>query len=90
MDQKDTPEPGHRRVCCRSSPDEKADNRSIALVLMHAQTWDGFPPPSETIAIYYDSYENLLAQGVPVSTPTIARYRPDPFPERGRFVPDPR
>jgi hypothetical protein len=46
--------------------------------------------PSETIAIYYDSYENLLAQGVPVGTPPIARYRPDPFPERGRFVPDPR
>ena len=46
--------------------------------------------PSETIAIYYDSYENLLAQGVPVRTPPIARYRPDPFPDRGRFVPDPR
>jgi hypothetical protein len=46
--------------------------------------------PSETIAIYYDSYENLLAQGVPVGTPPIARYRPEPFPERGRFVPDPR
>jgi len=46
--------------------------------------------PSETIAIYYDSYENLLAQGVPLGTPPIARYRPDPFPERGRFVPDPR
>ena len=46
--------------------------------------------PSETFAIYYDSYENLLAQGVPVGAPAIARYRPDPFPDRGRFVPDPR
>jgi hypothetical protein len=46
--------------------------------------------PSETIAIYYDSYENLLAQAVPVATPPMARYRPDPFPDRGRFVPDPR
>ena len=46
--------------------------------------------PSETLAFYYDSDENLLAQGVPVGTPPIARYRPDPFPERGRFVPDPR
>jgi hypothetical protein len=46
--------------------------------------------PSETIAIYYDSYENLLAQGVPVGAPPIARYRPEPFPDRGRFVPDPR
>ena len=45
--------------------------------------------PSETIAIYYDSYENLLAQGVPVSS-TVARVRPFPFPDRGRFAPDPR
>jgi hypothetical protein len=46
--------------------------------------------PGETIALFYDSYENLLAQGVPVGTPPVARYRPEPFPERGRFVPDPR
>jgi hypothetical protein len=45
--------------------------------------------PSETITIYYDSYQNLLAQGVPVATAPIARFRPDPFPDRGRFVPDP-
>jgi hypothetical protein len=45
--------------------------------------------PTETITIYYDSYENLLAQGVPVATPSIARFRPDPFPDRGRFAPDP-
>jgi len=44
--------------------------------------------PSETIAIYYDSLQNLLAQGVPVAP--VARNRPDPFPERGRFVPEPR
>jgi hypothetical protein len=46
--------------------------------------------PSETITIYYDSYENLLAMGVPVAGPPIARYRPNPFPDGGRFVPDPR
>ena len=46
--------------------------------------------PAETIAIYYDSYENLLAQGIPVATPPVAHFRPNPFPERGRFVPDPR
>ena len=46
--------------------------------------------PAETIAIYYDSYENLLALGVPVATPPVARVRPDPFPDRSRFVPDPR
>jgi hypothetical protein len=45
--------------------------------------------PSETIAIYYDSYENLLAQGVPVSPAPIARSRPDPFPDGGRFAPPP-
>lgn len=46
--------------------------------------------PVETIAIYYDSYENLLAQGVPVAPPPLARFRPNPFPDAGRFVPDPR
>ena len=46
--------------------------------------------PAETIAIYYDSYENLLAQGVPVYPPPVARLRPDPFPAGGHFVPDPR
>jgi len=44
--------------------------------------------PSETIAIYYDSFANLLAQGVPVAPP-VARYRPDPFPQPGHFVPAP-
>ncbi len=46
--------------------------------------------PAETVAIYYDSYENLLAQGVPVAPPPLARYHPNPFPDAGRFVPDPR
>jgi hypothetical protein len=46
--------------------------------------------PAETIAIYYDSYQNLLAQGVPVGSPPLARLRPNPFPDAGRFVPDPR
>jgi hypothetical protein len=45
---------------------------------------------SETIAIYYDSYENLLAQGVPVGRTPIARARPEPFPDSGRFAPPPR
>ncbi len=46
--------------------------------------------PAETIVIYYDSYENLLAQGVPVSPAPLARLRPNPFPDGGRFAPDPR
>jgi hypothetical protein len=41
------------------------------------------PTPDEIITIYYDSYRNLLAQGV-IKAPTIAR--PTPFP--GQFVPD--
>jgi hypothetical protein len=46
--------------------------------------------PAETIAIYYDSFQNLLARGVPVAPiDPIARYRPNPFPDAGRFVPDP-
>jgi hypothetical protein len=43
--------------------------------------------PDEVIAIYYDSYRNLLAQGV-IPAPTLARPSPSPFP--GQFVPDPR
>jgi hypothetical protein len=39
--------------------------------------------PAETVVIYYDSYENLLARGV---IPRAARPRPNPFPG---FVPDP-
>ncbi len=46
--------------------------------------------PSDTITIYYDSYENLLAQGVPVAYAPIARARPEPFPDAGRFAPPPR
>ena len=41
--------------------------------------------PDEIITIYYDSYRNLLAQGV-IRAPQLAR--PAPFP--GQFVPDPR
>jgi len=44
--------------------------------------------PSETIAIYYDSYQNLLAMGVPVGPQPMARVRPNPFP--AHFVPDPQ
>ena len=41
--------------------------------------------PVETIAIYYDSYRNLVAQGV---LQGYAYRDPNPFPNR--FVPDPR
>jgi len=42
--------------------------------------------PDEVITIYYDSYRNLVAQGVIRDAARIAR--PSPFP--GQFVPDPR
>jgi hypothetical protein len=44
--------------------------------------------PAEVITIHYDTYENLLAQGVIVHPPVYARPAPVPFP--GQFVPDPR
>lgn len=44
--------------------------------------------PAEIITIHYDTYENLLAQGVIQPTPVYARPTPTPFP--GQFVPDPR
>jgi len=42
--------------------------------------------PAETVAVWYDSYPNLVAQGIVPRT--IARTEPRPFP--GGFVPDPR
>ena len=44
--------------------------------------------PAEVISIHYDTYENLLAQGVIYQPPVYARPTPVPFP--GQFVPDPR
>jgi len=43
--------------------------------------------PAEIITIHYDTYENLLAQGV-IHRPVYAQPVPSPFP--GQFVPDPR
>ena len=44
--------------------------------------------PAEVVTIHYDTYENLVAQGVIVNPPVYARPAPTPFP--GQFVPDPR
>ncbi len=43
--------------------------------------------PAEQVAVYYDSYRNLVAQGI-IERP-IARQDPQPFPNRSGFVPDP-
>jgi hypothetical protein len=64
--------------------------RSEASYASYTQFERATQTPAETIAIYYDSYENLLAQGVPVAPQPLARLRPNPFPDGGRFVPDPR
>lgn len=44
------------------------------------------PYAEEVISIYYDSFDNLLAQGIVPPAP-VARPQPQPFP--GRFVADP-
>ncbi len=43
--------------------------------------------PAETVAIWYDSERNLVAQGV-IPRPLVRQETPHPFP--GGFVPDPR
>ena len=43
--------------------------------------------PEEVIVIHYDTYRNLVAQGV-IRAPRVATPAPTPFP--GQFVPDPR
>ena len=43
--------------------------------------------PNEMLAIYYDSYANLVARGI---IPAAPRTTPNPFPAGARFVPDPK
>jgi hypothetical protein len=46
--------------------------------------------PAQMLAIQYDRYENLAAQGIVPQRPRhIAGSQPRPFPGM-RFVPDPR
>lgn len=45
------------------------------------------PRPDQTIVIYYDSYRNLVAQGVIPARRHYAEVIPEPFP--AGFVPDP-
>lgn len=59
--------------------------QSVASVVRYTNFERASQTPDEVIAIYYDSYRNLVAQGV-IKTPSIAR--PSPFP--GQFVPEPR
>ncbi len=63
--------------------------RSETSVVTYTEFERASATPAEVVTIYYDSYRNLLAQGV-IRTPTLARpeFLPQPFP--GRFAPDPR
>lgn len=60
--------------------------RSETSVVTYTEFERATTAPAEIITIYYDSYRNLVAQGV-IREPSLAA-RPDPFP--ARFAPDPR
>lgn len=63
--------------------------RSETSVVTYTEFERATATPAEIITIYYDSYRNLMAQGV-IREPSLAR--PDPFPQPfpARFAPDPR
>lgn len=63
--------------------------RSETSVVTYTEFERATAAPAEIITIYYDSYRNLVAQGV-IREPSLAR--PDPFPQPfpARFAPDPR
>lgn len=63
--------------------------RSETSVVTYTEFERATAAPAEIITIYYDSYRNLVAQGV-IREPSLAR--PDPFPQSfpARFAPDPR
>jgi hypothetical protein len=63
--------------------------RSETSVVTYTEFERATSTPAEIITIYYDSYRNLVAQGV-IREPTLAR--PDPFPQPFpvRFTSDPR
>jgi hypothetical protein len=63
--------------------------RSETSVVTYTEFERATSTPAEIITIYYDSYRNLVAQGV-IREPSLAR--PDTFPQPFpvRFAPDPR
>ena len=64
--------------------------RSEESHVTHTQFERAGASPAEIITIHYDTYENLLAQGVIVQPPVYAQPTPTPTPFPGQFVPDPR
>jgi hypothetical protein len=103
MERSDQPRDGTARAAAPASPSSGAAplaepksqvgtgyGRSETSYAQYTDFQRASDTPSDTITIYYDSYENLLAQGVPVAYAPIARARPEPFPDAGRFAPPPR
>lgn len=86
LSRKEAPEPvtGERSA---ASPAREAGlgtghGRNVTSVVRTAEFERATETPEEIIAVYYDSYENLVARGVI----PVARRDPRPFP--GSFVPD--
>ena len=63
--------------------------RSETSVVTYTEFERATATPTEIITIYYDSYRNLVAQGV-IRAPSLARPEPFPAPFPARFAPDPR
>lgn len=63
--------------------------RSETSVVTYTEFERATATPVEIITIYYDSYRNLVAQGV-IREPSLARPDPFPMPFPARFAPDPR
>lgn len=63
--------------------------RSETSVVTYTEFERATTVPAEIITIYYDSYRNLVAQGV-IRAPSLASPAPFPVPFPGRFAPDPR
>jgi hypothetical protein len=63
--------------------------RSETSAVIYTEFERATAAPAEIVTIYYDSYRNLVAQGV-IRAPVVARPDPLPSPFPGRFVPDPR
>jgi hypothetical protein len=80
---------GPRASTIVQQPAEKSlgtgHGKSETSIVRYANFERASNTPDEVITIYYDSYRNLVAQGV-IKAPNLAR--PNPFP--GQFVPDPR
>lgn len=79
---------GVTRVPQRSGPLGTGHGRSEESQVTYTNFERATSAPAEIITLHYDTYENLLAQGVITKPPVYARPAPSPFP--GQFVADPR